>query len=804
MEHIRKNTYIDGDTIMTQLIDLGKLRFYFAGTWSSAQEYELNDIVKYGGNVYAYTHALATTGNLPTNATYWKLMVSGIDFAGVYSSGTAYKIGEAVTHGGNMYQCILNSTGNTPPNATYWTKIGSGVQYEGTYSGSTQYQKDDIVHYGGSAFIALADTIGNTPSYSANTAYWSKLVDGAYPDQTNHNLAVLQTDGTDVSWSDTPSLNSVTVVGETFLEDKVYVGAEGSDFHDNAALTAAQLVMVVDSGSDPYGQLAIHNMSGTASTDILAYSNNGTDSSGWIDMGITGSGFQQEEFGITGPNDGYIFMEAPEVLTATVTNKALTDNIITLTTSAAHGFSAGQTVSITGIDSVFNGSYVISSAPTDTTFTYAKTASNSASASTSGTATVGTTGAGNLVFATGDKGTENKLIFAAGGFASGTTQMEITPDVNVHIEIDTPSTSASTGALTVVGGVGVTGDMNIAGDVAIVGNLTFGGGSTVAEALEVQSPIIYAGTGNTADTFDLGVVGEYATTISPVVATITTKALTSNVATITTNADHTYLVGDVVTITDLDATFNGTYSIASVPTTTTFTYAKTATNVTSTSDAGTATVNARRKFAGLLRDASDGIVKVFKDATTKPTNSVNLSEAGLAYADFRAGNTTVAGLTNSANESITGTLTVDGLTTLNGGLTTSGTARITGRFDVQELREDISTVSITSNVMTADFTAANVFYNGTAPTANYTLNLTNVPTDNDKTLSVSLMQVQGATGSSFIPSAFQIGGVAQTLRWAGGTAPTPTATANKIDIFTFTLVRTGSAWIVLGAANLNY
>ena len=78
---------------MTQLIDLGKLRFYFAGTWSSSAEYELNDIVKYGGNVYVYTHALATSGNLPTNTAYWKFMVGGIDFKGTYSPSKEYKIG---------------------------------------------------------------------------------------------------------------------------------------------------------------------------------------------------------------------------------------------------------------------------------------------------------------------------------------------------------------------------------------------------------------------------------------------------------------------------------------------------------------------------------------------------------------------------------------------------------------------------------------------------------------------------------------------------------------------------------------
>jgi hypothetical protein len=50
--------------------------------------------------------------------------------------------------------------------------------------------------------------------------------------------------------------------------------------------------------------------------------------------------------------------------------------------------------------------------------------------------------------------------------------MVITPDENIHIEIPTESTSPSTGALTIVGGVGIQGDINIAG------NVTFGGSGT--------------------------------------------------------------------------------------------------------------------------------------------------------------------------------------------------------------------------------------------------------------------------------------------------------------------------------------
>jgi hypothetical protein len=197
--------------------------------------------------------------------------------------------------------------------------------------------------------------------------------------------------------------------------------------------------------------------------------------------------------------------------------------------------------------------------------------------------------------------------------------------------------------------VGVQGDMNIAGDVSIEGTITFGGAGTTVETanLSVTDPFVFVGTNNQADIVDLAFIGEYATTVSPIATTVNNKALTSNVATLTTSAAHNYLAGDVVTITGVDATFNGTFNIIAVPTATTFTYAKTASNVTSAavSPTGTATVNARRKFSGIARDASDGVIKAFKDATTKPTSTINFAEAGLAYSDVRVGGLTASSLT---------------------------------------------------------------------------------------------------------------------------------------------------------------
>jgi hypothetical protein len=118
---------------------------------------------------------------------------------------------------------------------------------------------------------------------------------------------------------------------------------------------------------------------------------------------------------------------------------------------------------------------------------------------------------GNLVFGTGASGQENRIIFAAGGYASGNTQMTIIPDTRVHIEIDTESTSTTSGALTVAGGMGVIGNVNIGGNVNINGTISFsGGGTTVQTAnLAVVDPAVFVAKDNVSNALDFSFVGTY-------------------------------------------------------------------------------------------------------------------------------------------------------------------------------------------------------------------------------------------------------------------------------------------------------
>ena len=97
-------------------------------------------------------------------------------------------------------------------------------------------------------------------------------------------------------------------------------------------------------------------------------------------------------------------------------------------------------------------------------------------------------------------------------------------------------------------------------------------------------------SGNTYDGVILHDDGDIDKIFPIITASVTNKSLTSNVATLTTAAAHGFAVGFEVVVSGVDATFNGTYTITAV-TSTTFSYAKTASNVPSTavSPAGTAT-----------------------------------------------------------------------------------------------------------------------------------------------------------------------------------------------------------------------
>ena len=129
---------------------------------------------------------------------------------------------------------------------------------------------------------------------------------------------------------------------------------------------------------------------------VIAGADSGTVGSGEGTVTNTGNAYAPVVLEITGPvvgpatiinettNESITIIETLRAATTkSISNKALTANVATLTTTAAHGLVEGDTVTITGVDATFNGEYVVLSTPTNVTFTYDKTASNVASAAVS-------------------------------------------------------------------------------------------------------------------------------------------------------------------------------------------------------------------------------------------------------------------------------------------------------------------------------------------------------------------------------------------------------------------------------------
>ena len=885
---------------MPQLIDLGRIRFSFLGEYSSGTTYEINDVVRYGANAYVYKNATAAAGNLPTNTTYWTLMTSGVQYEGAWSNATSYQPKDIVTFGAKAYIALsahsaqnptqtayweilsdgVRSTGNWSsatayyypgdivtrggvqyittsyhvPNAVFatdlaaskWAVFAAGLRFRGAWSTSTAYLKDDIVTDSLDTHVALIDFTSNATNFASEPGgRWTLFTPGTdiLPAQAGNTNNLLVSDGTDAYWSPFINLSS-----SAQFDGTLYLGASAAEIATGEALSNLIGFGVGNAGgsSEEFTQFTIWNKNsdGLASTDVIAQVHNGSDLDGFIDMGITGENFDAEIYGITGPNDGYIFMVAPE----------------------------------------------------------------------------GTAGDGNLVLATGDTGQANKIIFAAGGLQSGTTQMEITPGENIHIEIDTPSTSPTTGALTVVGGIGIQGDQYILGDVSINGSLTVFGGAFEAQELVSTTPLFTTGTGATNDTSDRGFLVEYKepmassyafqignVSASASIGTITrksystvTKGIVSNVATVLLDAaSHDIVVGDVCIITNLDTGFDGTVTITAV-TATTISYASatassgtvadtnglvrvkiptgqtgfvygdriavtscsvaafngnrdfvksvvddaitfdlTATQA-SVSASGTVTVSTKTRYGGIARDFSTGKWVYFDDhlplagtgqELVAPSDQINFAQANLGSPSIKvgglefsgtptvvgdptftgnptiSGNATLSGSANvisgtfTGNGTFSGNPTFSGTPVFSGNPSFTGTPVFSGGVRVQEMIEDVVDVSHASNTVTMDYTTGNIFFLTNTPSGAMTAAVTNAPTVDGRIFTINLFVTQGATG--YIPSTLTINNTAFTIKWIGGNVPTPTSSSGKIDIFSYTIMRRGGAYTAFGSATLN-
>lgn len=145
--------------------------------------YKLNDIVKYGADLYICT---ATAGYTTSTATIdlskWSLFVAGLEYQSTYSAGTSYALGDVVTYGGYVYSSkTTNNLGNTPSTSTSnWDVVTTGFNTRGVWSSgaSPTYKTGDVISYGAYVYVAILDNANTNPA--SDTSSWKLLTTGIY------------------------------------------------------------------------------------------------------------------------------------------------------------------------------------------------------------------------------------------------------------------------------------------------------------------------------------------------------------------------------------------------------------------------------------------------------------------------------------------------------------------------------------------------------------------------------------------------------------------------------------------------
>ena len=135
---------------------------------------------------------------------------------GAYAGGTAYTVDDVVSYQGSSYICIQASTGNLPTNATYFEQMSSAGTNgtDGTDVGTTITTQGDILYRDGSGLARLAaGTSGQvlqTGGTGANPSWTTPATGGAISSNTLQIQGSFQTTSTSYVSLSTPLSITVT------------------------------------------------------------------------------------------------------------------------------------------------------------------------------------------------------------------------------------------------------------------------------------------------------------------------------------------------------------------------------------------------------------------------------------------------------------------------------------------------------------------------------------------------------------------------------------------------------------------
>jgi hypothetical protein len=433
---------------------------------------------------------------------------------------------------------------------------------------------------------------------------------------------------------------------------------------------------------------------------------------------------------------------------------------------------------------------------------------------------------------------DNRLTLLRGlTFDDGAGNTSTLTSTGANVNLFTSSLTAinlGTNASNVYIGGSTSGDrVRIGNDLRVIGNISVDGdiGATVTAAnlMNTVTKTLYfasaanvismgASTGNTTINHNLIVASDITANANIVTSQATFSIDGSSTTTMLIGGNATSVsIGNTTGTTTVnhDLTVNGgdllssqtTFNIANT-TSTTVNFAGAATAVNIGASTGTLTLNnptvvgtnttqnvfntvaTTLNFAGAATTLNVGK----SNSTLNLLSNVIAGSALQTTVDLWNTDTTTVNFAGAADTiSIGNIASTAGNTTINHGLVVTGKAWFNDRVTFTDFNNTVTTINSATGTVAHDTSTATTFYHNT-PTANFVPNFTNVSTTASRSTVVTLIVPQG--GTARVPTAVQVNGSSQTVKWLGGASPT--GNASKTDVFYFTLLYVGGTWTVLG------
>ena len=143
----------------------------YRGLWATGTRYRANDLVTFGGTVFrckqGHTPGTDSTLNFDQDEN-WEIEFPGFQYSEEWDAETVYQVGDLVKHGGWLYYSLTNNYASNPSNSQYqlidrvnpvdWQIAAKGINFSGEWSASALYKTGDVVRRGGNTYVALLDT----------------------------------------------------------------------------------------------------------------------------------------------------------------------------------------------------------------------------------------------------------------------------------------------------------------------------------------------------------------------------------------------------------------------------------------------------------------------------------------------------------------------------------------------------------------------------------------------------------------------------------------------------------------------